>query len=215
MMTTLLPVVSIPVLVSAALTVAGHYLDPPRPLLILIFKPLTTILIMVAALLPGTLQSDPYARAIVAGLAFSLVGDVLLVLPDRFLYGLGAFLLAHIAYILAFRSGAQAQGLAGVVLVLGAVAAGMLWYLWPGLSPHLKAPVTVYVMVIALMATLAVGRLLAHPSTSSLLAAVGALLFMCSDAGLAVNRFRRPFRLAELAVLATYFAAQWLIARSV
>ncbi len=215
MMTTLLPVVSLLVLVSAALTIAGHYLDPPRPLLILLFKPLTTILILVVALLPGTLQSDPYARAILAGLVFSLVGDVLLVLPDRFLYGLGAFLFAQIAYIVAFRGGVQAEGFAGVVLVLGAVAAGMLWYLWPTLGPHLKVPVTVYVTMIALMAALGIGRLLAYPSAAALLAAIGALLFMFSDATLAVNRFRRPFRLAELAVLATYFAAQWLIARSV
>jgi uncharacterized membrane protein YhhN len=215
MLTTLLPVVSILVLVSAALTLAGHYLHPPRPLLILLFKPLTTILILVVALLPGTLQSSAYARLIAAGLIFSLVGDVLLVLPDRFLHGLGAFLLAQVAYILAFRGGAQAQGFAVVALVLAAVAGGMLWYLWPTLGAHLKAPVTVYVVIIALMAALAVGRWLAQPSTSALLAAAGALLFMGSDATLAVNRFRQPFRLAELVVLVTYFAAQWLIARSV
>jgi uncharacterized membrane protein YhhN len=46
-------------------------------------------------------------------------------------------------------------------------------------------------------------------------AAAGALLFMLSDGMLAVDRFRRPFRWSRLAVLSTYFAAQWLIALSV
>ncbi len=214
-MTTWLPVVGTCALVSAAITIGAHYLHPPRLLLIGIFKPLTTILILATALLPGRLSTDPYARAIAAGLVFSLVGDVLLVLPDRFLHGLGAFLLAQCAYIVAFHAGAQAPGIAGVVLVLAGVAAGTLWYLWPALDRALRAPVTVYVIMIALMAALAIGRLLAQPSTPALLAAMGATLFLCSDAALAVNRFRRPFQLAELGVLATYFVAQLLIALSV
>lgn len=215
MIATSLPVAGIPVLVSAALAIAGHYLHPPRPLLIFVFKPFTTILILGVALLPGTLPDDPYARAIAVGLVFSLAGDVLLMLPGRFLYGLGAFLSAHIAYIVAFHGGAQAPGFPVVALVLGAVAAAMLWYLWPTLEPPLKAPVTVYVIIIAAMTALAFGELLAHRSAPALLAAVGAILFMCSDGALALNRFRRPFRLAELVVLATYFSGQWLIASSV
>lgn len=213
MLTTLTIVVSLAALLSAAITITAHYLDPPRILLIRIFKPLTTMLILAVALLPGTLRSDPYARAVAVGLVFSLIGDVFLTLPRRFLHGLGAFLLAQIAYILAFRSGAQSAGVAG--LLLAGVAAGVLWYLWPALQRQLKAPVTVYVIMIALMAALAIGRMLRQPSAAALLAASGAALFMSSDAMLAINRFRRPFRLAELGVLTTYFTAQWLIALSV
>ncbi len=214
-MTTLLPVVSIFALASALITIGGHYLHPPRFVIIIVFKPLTTILILVVALLPGTLRTDPYARAIAAGLLFSLAGDVLLQLPGHFLHGLGAFLLAHIAYIVAFHSGAQANGLAAVVAVLAGVAAGMLWYLWPALDRPLRAPVALYVIMIECMTALSIGRLLGQPSTPTLMAAGGAVLFMCSDAMLAINRFRRPFRLAELGVLATYFVAQLLIALSV
>lgn len=214
-MPTLLPVVSLLALVSAAITIAAHYLEPPRTLLIVIFKPLTTALILAVALLPGTLRSDWYARLIAAGVVFSLVGDVFLVLPGGFRHGLGAFLLAQIAYIAAFHRGALSAGIIVPALVLAGVVAGMLWYLWPALDRGLKAPVAFYVMMISLMAALAIGRALAQPTSSALLAAGGAALFLCSDATLAVNRFRRPFRLAELVVLATYFTAQWLIARSV
>ena len=210
-----LPILSIAALVSAGITISGHYLHPARPLLIGIFKPLTTILILTVALLPGTLGSDPYARAIAAGLFLSLIGDIFLVLPDRFIHGLAAFLLAQIAYIVAFHSGAQAPGFPLAVLVLAGVAAGMLGYLWGALDAGLRLPVSVYVIMIELMTALAIGRSMQQPSTAALLAAIGATLFMCSDAMLAINRFRRPFHWADLGVLATYFVAQLLIARSV
>jgi uncharacterized membrane protein YhhN len=45
-------------------------------------------------------------------------------------------------------------------------------------------------------------------------AATGALLFVASDATLAIDRFARPFVLSRAAVLSTYFAAQLLIAVS-
>lgn len=214
-MLTLLPVISIAAMLSAGITIRAHYLHPPRLLLIGIFKPLTTILILAAALLPGTFQADPYARLIAVGLIFSIIGDVLLVLPDRFLQGLAAFLLAQIAYVVAFHSGVRAAAFPLVALVLAGVAAGMLRYLWGALDSQLKLPVTAYVIIIELMTALAIGRLLQQPSASTLLAAAGAVLFMGSDAMLAINRFRRPFHRAELWVLATYFTAQLLIALSV
>src|SRR5512143_3607936 len=103
----LLPVISLAVILSACLTIAGRYVRPRRPWLIYLFKPLTTILILAIALLPGTFITDPYARLIGLGLLFSLAGDIWLVLPaDRFLYGLVSFLLAHLCYIAAFVTAA-------------------------------------------------------------------------------------------------------------
>ena len=42
-----------------------------------------------------------------------------------------------------------------------------------------------------------------------------AVLFAASDSALTVNRFRGQYRNAQALILSTYFAAQWLIARSV
>jgi uncharacterized membrane protein YhhN len=56
---------------------------------------------------------------------------------------------------------------------------------------------------------------LALHTAGTLAALVGAVLFVVSDSLLAFNRFVRPFRMAQPAVLSTYFFAQWLIARSV
>jgi uncharacterized membrane protein YhhN len=212
----LLPIISFAILLSAGLTVAGHYLRPPRPALFYIFKPLTTILILCVALLPGTFPGDPYARAVVIGLLFSLAGDVFLVLPDKyFLFGLFAFLLAHISYSVAFQGGSAAPGFRWVLLGLLAFGLVVLVYLREGIPAQMRTPVAAYVLVILVMASLAVGQALGQPSTSTLAAAAGALLFVISDGTLAVNRFRYPFRLAEALILVTYFAAQWLIAISV
>ena len=42
--------------------------------------------------------------------------------------------------------------------------------------------------------------------------ALGGALFLCSDALLAINKFAAPLPAANLWILATYWAAQWLIA---
>jgi uncharacterized membrane protein YhhN len=49
----------------------------------------------------------------------------------------------------------------------------------------------------------------------ALLALLGAALFTVSDGALALDRFRRAFAGAPLAILGTYYPAQWLIALSV
>jgi uncharacterized membrane protein YhhN len=44
---------------------------------------------------------------------------------------------------------------------------------------------------------------------------IGALLFLFSDSANAVNRFKKPFWLAQILILGTYFAAQLLFALSI
>ena len=89
----------------------------------------------------------------------------------------------------------------------------MLRLLWPHLG-KLKAPVSVYVAAILLMAWQALNRWVATGDAGSGLALAGALLFVASDSALAWNRFRGEFKSAQAVVLVTYFAAQWLIALS-
>jgi uncharacterized membrane protein YhhN len=98
------------------------------------------------------------------------------------------------------------------------IGAGMYAFLWQGgLPPALRTPVGVYVVVIACMAAQAIGRaaVLREADPSAVWVAVGACFFMLSDALLATNRFISPLPLAQLWVLATYYAAQILIVRHV
>ena len=199
------------VLVSALLTIRAEYRGPR--LYVYIFKPLTVALVTLVALQTKHATAAQYKLLIIAGLACSLAGDVFLMLPrDRFVAGLASFLVAHVFYIIAFASGAWRPGvLAGAGLAT--YGALMLVFLWKGLG-KLKAAVVVYVGVILLMAWAALSRAQTTVDGGGALAAVGALLFVASDSALAWDRFRGDFKSARAVVLATYFAAQWLIALS-
>ncbi|NIN65212.1 MAG: lysoplasmalogenase, partial [Anaerolineae bacterium] len=96
------------------------------------FKPLTTFLILLMALVSPGATTSLYRGAIVLGLAFSLVGDVFLMLPsDRFLLGLISFLLAHMAYIGAFSLGLPFQITPGYLIPLLVYAILMFSILQP------------------------------------------------------------------------------------
>jgi uncharacterized membrane protein YhhN len=162
-------------------------------------------------------EGDASYRTLVGvGLVASMGGDLFLLSPRRFVPGLLCFLLAHLLYIAAFAPGAHVGGAAWAILLpFLAFAALVLRYLWPHLG-RFRAPVLVYVGVISTMGWLATLRALrgdvAPPSGP--LALLGAAFFMASDTILAVDRFARPFRGAQIAVMGTYYAAQVLIALS-
>jgi uncharacterized membrane protein YhhN len=90
----------------------------------------------------------------------------------------------------------------------------MFWILSPFLG-EMKVPVFVYLVVVLLMAWQASARWLAIRSRQTLLAALGALLFVASDSLIAINRFNARFKSADIWIMALYFSAQWLIAMSV
>ncbi|MBN1200596.1 MAG: lysoplasmalogenase [Anaerolineae bacterium] len=209
----LIPVLSLLALLSAALTIRAKYANSRRAEYL--FKPLTMICIILIALLADDPLSATYQRLIVAGLAASLVGDVLLMLPsDRLLQGLIAFLVAHVLYIIAFTR--QGSGTAPMWYAIPFALYGVIivWRLWPHLGSK-KAPVMLYVGIILIMAWQAANRWIETDQPGSLLALIGAYLFVLSDSVLAFERFRAAFRSAPFWVLSTYFAAQWLIALSV
>ncbi|MEP4374903.1 MAG: lysoplasmalogenase family protein, partial [Algoriphagus sp.] len=49
------------------------------------------------------ISSTLLAKSILGALIFSWIGDVLLLWDHLFIYGIGAFLMAHICYIIGFR----------------------------------------------------------------------------------------------------------------
>ncbi|WMJ68327.1 lysoplasmalogenase [Stenotrophomonas sp. 24(2023)] len=182
-------------------------------------KPAATLLIASIVWQVQPALSPRYRRGVLLGMALSCLGDIALMLPlDAFLPGLVAFLLAHLCYIAAFAGGARGgRALLASVLLLGAVAAVNVIGLWPHLPVPMRLPVLVYVGALALMAALALARAMqGHASPpGARWAAGGALLFVASDALLAWDRFAGGLPQASLLVLATYYVAQYGIARSV
>jgi uncharacterized membrane protein YhhN len=198
--------------VSTALTIVGKYRSRN---LLYIFKPTTIGLIILLAWLTGGEQPDRYFWLIFAGLLFSAAGDVFLMLPkDRFVPGLLSFLIAHLLYIAAFTApaGFFAAPLLALPFLLGA---GVLLAILLPKTGTLALPVIVYSTALATMGWQAASRWQVLQDDASFYAMIGAILFMVSDSVLAINRFARPFRAAEVVLLTTYFAAQTLIALSV
>jgi uncharacterized membrane protein YhhN len=96
----MLAILSILIAAAALLTIIGQYRSRA---MVYVFKPLTTLLIIVLALQMHGETTPRYFHLVAAGLVFSLAGDVFLMLPkDRFVAGLLSFLIAHLLYILAF-----------------------------------------------------------------------------------------------------------------
>jgi uncharacterized membrane protein YhhN len=133
----------------------------------------------------------------------SLLGDIFL-LPrvERFTFGVAAFLLAHLAFIVAFV-------VDGVAPVPTAIAAALVTVLALPIARRLLAalrdsderglvgPVLAYLVVIGAMVAAAAG-------TGSAVALAGAVTFLVSDTILAWNRFVRPIPLGRPLVMITY-----------
>lgn len=177
-----------------------------------VLKPLTMALLVVVAV---TANLSPVQPEIVAGLVLGLVGDVALMLsrdgrPDRaFLVGLGAFALGHVAYVVAFAQlGLRLVDVLAGLLIVGGVSAIMLPTILRRVdrsSGHLlTAAVAGYALLLGAMTVLAVG-------SGILLVAIGGVLFLLSDTTIAWQRFVRPFRYGEVAIIVSYHAAQLLI----
>ncbi len=207
------PLHALALLVSAALAIASAPWAFGQPWLNVVFKPLATVLIMAFAWPRG--RTTPAARRwVLAGLALSLAGDVALLWPQRgFVPGLVSFLLAHLAYLVAFTRAQRLAARRWPFVAYAALAAGVLAALWPGVPAALRGPVLAYVVCLAAMAAQAAVVWRAQPhSPAGRRLALGGALFLLSDALLAANRFALPLPMASLWILASYWAAQVCIA---
>jgi len=159
-----------------------------------VLKPLTTLLLL---------------GLVSLGIVLSVVGDVALLGEGNraFLIGLAAFLLAHVAYVIAFIGvAAFSPVVALVALVVVASTTIMLRTIWKG-AAGLHGPTIAYGAVISAMVVSA-SATVGGPLRWGGAAAVGAVLFYASDASLALNRFRRPFPHHAIATMGIYWLGQ-------
>ena len=155
----------------------------------------------------GSLQST-YGRVILAGLVLSWFGDAFLIGQSQqmFLLGLGAFLLAHVAYVTAFLGrGMRIRSVAAAVVPLLAIAIAISIWLRPYVPTELELPVRLYVTVISLMVISAIGT---HGYKSSGLILAGAVLFFLSDLSVAALRLVQTDLPTYLLGLPLYYSAQ-------
>ena len=186
-----------------------EYAAKPAAIVFLILWILLAVPAPAAWTLPGAL--------ILAALALSLIGDILLILPSgRFLAGLAIFLLAHLGYILALNWGRSAL-VPGEALLAAAVLAVLAVLLPPvhaGLRrsghPGLVTPVALYAGVLGAMLWSSAGTLL-RPSwltAGAVWIAAGGLAFFASDVTLVIDRFVRPLPGRRVTTHCLYHFAQ-------
>ncbi|UTA47014.1 lysoplasmalogenase [Simiduia sp. 21SJ11W-1] len=164
----------------------------------------------ILCLLTLALKAPQRANFLVGALVFSALGDVLLALPieHSFVLGLGAFLIAQSIYAAGFfvrraqPISAQHKGRLFFVLVISLALATIIL----PRTGALAMPVTVYLLAIAAMAATAA----TVPKAGAALFC-GALLFVLSDACIAINKFVYPFNGSDIAIMSTYYGAQALI----
>jgi uncharacterized membrane protein YhhN len=162
----------------------------------------------------------PTSKIIIfTGLIFAFIGDALLLKSGTswFIGGMVAFLITHICYTAFFLRIAKvkftsATEFAIAAMVVSVIAVKILQFLAPYLG-DMKLPVKIYVAAISVMAATAANllgnKLLKILATSFFIP--GAILFMVSDATLAVNHFiyHEPF--LDVVVMMSYGYAQCLM----
>ena len=167
--------------------------------------------------------NQDFAGLVVWGLCFGALGDILLnlrfVFPKTgqkiFLAGVAAFLTGHILYlcaILPLSSDPVPCLVTGVILV-----AALLTWIFRTLTVKLAFKIfgVLYIGAIVLMTAVAIGNVLANPSTAAWMHAAGAVLFTLSDIVLIFNTFGREQRFSmRITNLSLYYLGQLLIAGS-
>lgn len=157
------------------------------------------------------LGASGYGKLVVAALAFSWVGDVLLVSRTKtaLIAGIGAFLIAHLAYTAAFSTmSLNAWGFAAGLAAWSFVGVLLILWLWPHLDEHYRIAVAVYTIAIVLMVSFAA-------ATLSPLITVAACMFAVSDISVARDRFIDHSVSNKLWGIPLYYLAQVLFAISV
>lgn len=188
----------------------------------LICKPAIMIMLGLHYIVTQLADKQLISRSLVLAIVFSCAGDTLLMLqnsyPDFFMFGLAAFLVAHIFFILAYRqhrtddTASELQGLQKIRYAFPIILSGtgLVVILYNRLG-GMKFPVLVYAAVLTTMVVSALFRFGRTNSASFGMVFGGAILFMISDSLIAINKFLEPLPMAGFWIMITYIAAQYLI----
>jgi uncharacterized membrane protein YhhN len=169
-------------------------------------------------------ENFPSKKMLTIALLFSWIGDVILMFSDCgelcFIFGLVAFLLSHIVYIIVFNKQQITRTIENKTNYWGGISfilvyfAAMVFTLFPKLGP-LKIPVLVYAIVICSMLYFAFKGSFIWTKLSNNPILLGAVFFVTSDSILAFNKFYSPIPFGSFLIMLTYIAAQYFIVNGI
>ena len=162
-----------------------------------------------------------YGAWVIAALVFGMIGDILLVHFDKFLFfvlGLVSFLIGQIVYGITFLRFVGFMWI-DVVLYVVLVAAAIFAYTRVKMDlGKMKIPVLAYLLIIMFMFVMALSSIYkgGFNTLTTALISTGAVLFLASDIVLAFVIFQKDSPKQLRAVnLSLYYCAQMLLALSV
>lgn len=165
------------------------------------------------------IASTLLSKSILSALIFSWIGDILLLWSNLFVYGLGAFLMAQICYIIGFRLAQRVSiqleqmnfiKIFFFNLPIYLTAAFTFYLINPNLG-SMRIPVIIYIIVIVSMVATARDRFKKSNYASFWQVFIGAVLFFISDGVIALSRFFKDFPESGIIIMGTYVIAQLLI----
>ncbi|NHE57029.1 lysoplasmalogenase [Cyclobacterium plantarum] len=181
--------------------------------------------LIVAALLGYFLYSTKLIKgsllriSVAVALFSSIVGDILLLYPHLFLYGLGAFFMTHICYIVAFKltqnhtfNPLKVNFIKMFLYNLPIyILAAFVYFLIQKQLFDLKIPVVIYLLAIVMMLTIARERYGRTNNSSFWQVFLGASLFFISNGLQAMDKFFFPIPDGKILIMGSYVLAQLLI----
>ena len=181
-----------------------------------IAKPTVIIILFVWLVIHNGLSSWTIWFGI--GLVFSLFGDILLLLPEKFfIVGLFSFILTHLAYIIGFNPTLPQTNIASLILaaLVGITAAQTYNKIAAGAikkgQRELRIPILIYTVVITLMLLSALLTLVrpTWDALSAIIVSIGALLFFISDSLIGWNKFFQTIPNGRTYIMITYHFGQF------
>ncbi|MHA4895695.1 lysoplasmalogenase [Pedobacter sp. PWIIR3] len=178
------------------------------------------MVLLIAFFVVETKLKGRFHKRLAIGLFLSIIGDVFMILSSKdshySSYGFVGLLLCHLwytsAFYLDFRSAPELdKKTARIALFVCALFSTSFFFF---LRPHLgnmRIPVLLFTLIVSFMVLMAIFRNLRVNKISFKLILAAALLFILSDATLAVNHFFVKIDHATIYVAISYLIAQYLI----
>lgn len=179
------------------------------------FHKVTKVFIMVALMGFYIFQEEDQSQVFIIGMIAALMGDIFLMFDnaDFFLIGMLAFLVMQLCYAFVFNKDRRVITLRDMVVpaIMLVISGVILSRIWQDLG-GMKVPIVFYFLAILAMGILAYLR--KSSVQGYIWVFLGAVLFIISDAVLAIDKFS-DFGLGHTAtritIMLTYMLAQYFI----
>jgi len=177
-----------------------------------VFKPVTLLLLLAWAWQAPVLSATDYL--ILFGLLATLVGDALMLLPERrMLYAIGAFFLSHLLYTICFASHMTLTFFWPIPLTVLVIGALLIAAIWTKLE-ELRWPVCTFIGMTLLMVWLTTEQYVFRPTDYGFSLMVGTSLLLFANIVWLISHYRRRFAADSAITAACYFAGHFMIVRS-